>query len=323
MRNIWQHQRHTIRELSKDTFHRDLVAAVPTFEASNTHQKVKITPAIDKMPPRPDESLARMDRVESSPNLTGLKSMKRTVSFHKIEIREYERTLGDNPSVSAGPPVTLDWKYNPDHQILHVDDYEKNKTSRDDFRLCENSRKSILRDGGVPRAHIIEVEKEVDITKRNRKESSLISDSQEKREAALESASRKFKRALNFSKKKEEQKLWKNASLSSARHVHSMNDLYTAGLNTSESIAFERPKTFNSPKKELRNRSSSTELPVVPEQAPASMVDSPKKELRKGSSPTELPVVREQAPASSSESVPADNDDDSWGFGYDEDEFQA
>ena len=217
MRNIWQHQRFTIRELSKD-MHRDNIAAVPTLQASNSHQEVKITPAIYKM----QVVEPRMDRVVSSPNLTGLTSRKRTVSFHKIEIREYERTLGDNPSVSSGPPVTLDWKYNPDHQIFHVDDYEKNKTSRDDFRLCENSRKSILRDGGVPRAYIIEVEKEVDITKRNRKESSLISDSQEKREAALESASRKFKRVLSFSKRKEEQKLWKNIRTSSARHVHSL-----------------------------------------------------------------------------------------------------
>jgi hypothetical protein len=30
---------------------------------------------------------------------------KKNVRFHEIQIRTYQRTVGDNPSVSAGPPV--------------------------------------------------------------------------------------------------------------------------------------------------------------------------------------------------------------------------
>ena len=81
--------------------------------------------AIDKMQvvesPRLADSLTRMDHVVSSPNLTNLTSMKRTVSFHKIEIQEYGHTLGDNLSVSSGLPVTLNWKYMlDDSKIVEV-----------------------------------------------------------------------------------------------------------------------------------------------------------------------------------------------------------
>jgi hypothetical protein len=32
--------------------------------------------------------------------------LKRSVSFSEIQIREYNRTLGDNPSCSSGPPIS-------------------------------------------------------------------------------------------------------------------------------------------------------------------------------------------------------------------------
>jgi hypothetical protein len=33
------------------------------------------------------------------------------VRFHVIQVRAYEQTIGDNPSVSYGPPISLDWEY--------------------------------------------------------------------------------------------------------------------------------------------------------------------------------------------------------------------
>jgi hypothetical protein len=46
------------------------------------------------------------------------------VSFGRIEIREYPYDLGDNPSVSAGVPVTLGWDYTDEYDF-EVENYER------------------------------------------------------------------------------------------------------------------------------------------------------------------------------------------------------
>ena len=54
----------------------------------------------------------------------------RSVVFGNLEIREYARTIGCNPSVSGGPPVGLDWSYDPDHLTLDLEEYESNRGPR-------------------------------------------------------------------------------------------------------------------------------------------------------------------------------------------------
>ena len=45
---------------------------------------------------------------------------KRNVSFSHQSVREYEVTLGDNPSVSSGFPVSLGWRYDPHETIFSL-----------------------------------------------------------------------------------------------------------------------------------------------------------------------------------------------------------
>jgi hypothetical protein len=52
--------------------------------------------------------------------------MKRNVSFSHLQVREYEVTLGDNPSVSSGAPVSLGWRYNPNEMIAKFDNNDDN-----------------------------------------------------------------------------------------------------------------------------------------------------------------------------------------------------
>lgn len=70
-----------------------------------------------------------------------------SVVFDKIEIREYERVVGDNPSCSRGPPISIGWAYMVAIQY-HFDDYEKRirrpKRSKKEFHLGADKRTHLL-----------------------------------------------------------------------------------------------------------------------------------------------------------------------------------
>jgi len=46
----------------------------------------------------------------------------RNVSFSILQVREYEVTLGDNPSVSSGAPLSLGWRYDPQEKVSSLTD---------------------------------------------------------------------------------------------------------------------------------------------------------------------------------------------------------
>ena len=48
------------------------------------------------------------------------------VKFNSIQVRYYDITLGDNPSCTYGPPVTLDWNYD-EMESIPIDSYEEGK----------------------------------------------------------------------------------------------------------------------------------------------------------------------------------------------------
>ena len=49
---------------------------------------------------------------------------KHNVRFDQVEFREYQVVLGDNPSVSAGPPISLGWTYDADTLVSDINLYE-------------------------------------------------------------------------------------------------------------------------------------------------------------------------------------------------------
>jgi hypothetical protein len=70
-----------------------------------------------------------------------------SVAFDSIIIREYERTVGDNPSCSRGPPISIGWSYVIAHEYP-IDDYEllikAPKRSKKEFHLSADVRTHLL-----------------------------------------------------------------------------------------------------------------------------------------------------------------------------------
>lgn len=49
---------------------------------------------------------------------------RKSITFSSVEVRTYNRILGDNPACSGGPPTQLDWEYEVSTNIS-LDEYEK------------------------------------------------------------------------------------------------------------------------------------------------------------------------------------------------------
>jgi hypothetical protein len=109
--------------------------------------------------PAPDLKYVYMKRVESmnsffhrdslddsSSSQRSLKKVNSKVNFELVTVREYQQTIGDNPSVSYGTPISLDWEYE-EKEPLDVDLYEAGRGGRRTIRqlfLNHYQRKNTL-----------------------------------------------------------------------------------------------------------------------------------------------------------------------------------
>ena len=64
-------------------------------------------------------------RCDLTPNgefsVAAVHAIRPNVSFSRIYVREYEVTLGDNPSASSGPPLSLGWRYDPRESVISLE----------------------------------------------------------------------------------------------------------------------------------------------------------------------------------------------------------
>ena len=76
-----------------------------------------------------------------------------SVAFSKVEFREYPIILVENPCTSSGPPIGIDWTYDPeDTKESDIDSYESfvidNRRSKSDLRIPADVRVEILTNAG-------------------------------------------------------------------------------------------------------------------------------------------------------------------------------
>jgi hypothetical protein len=105
--------------------------------------------------------------------LVGLRATKKkAVTFHMIEIIELAYAIGDNPSVSDGVPLTLEWIAQK-RIVMTVDFFETYRPmrcpTRRQLRLGESSRMNILLDSGYAQLDIDVATNEARMTRRLRR----------------------------------------------------------------------------------------------------------------------------------------------------------
>jgi hypothetical protein len=101
-------------------------------------------------------------------------SLNHRVQFSTVEIREYARTASDNPAVSCGIPVGLDWVVVAYHKGVPVDDYEtiregRSQRSASELRMTSMEREGVLRvHCGYSRAELKDLAYRVNIARKQR-----------------------------------------------------------------------------------------------------------------------------------------------------------
>lgn len=129
----------------------------------------------------------------------GSSSSKKSVGFDSVKIRSYSQTMGDNPAVSYGPPISLDWEYEQEDDI-DIEEFESQRVfSRRAMRQLVISyyrRKAMLsRDYGFTEEELVKAKKEADKTKFKRAITNTLLPVMHV-EAVIESAGRKAKRII-------------------------------------------------------------------------------------------------------------------------------
>ncbi len=148
------------------------------------------------------------------------------VSFSTLEIREYGIIPGDNPAVTGGCPLSIDWVYDSVF-TCSVENYEevRPKTrSMTELRIPSREREETLRRVGFSRRDIQEGTKNANITRHQRRrteETMKLAPVQE----FLERAKRKTLHLVGAGMKRKERELMRNFTAGSASEKSPANDM--------------------------------------------------------------------------------------------------
>lgn len=119
------------------------------LKPSNEEIPISLNGKAFKQLPPPD-----MDKIKRSFSVSTATASKdrprlsrhNNVGFSSVVIREYNQTIGDNPSVSYGPPISLDWEYTQ-LETVSLEHYEAHRQPRRTLRqMCMNyyTRRNVL-----------------------------------------------------------------------------------------------------------------------------------------------------------------------------------
>ena len=140
-----------------------------------------------------DTIAATIEEGISPPTKPTHRKHRSSVSFGSVEIREFNRIVGDHPDCKLGPPLGIDWQYIQRQQVP-VDDFEQSPR-HGLYPLDTHLRKEILQFGfGVPEEEIIQAEKEVEKAARLREKTRQQLKISKRTQALIKAATRIFQR---------------------------------------------------------------------------------------------------------------------------------
>jgi hypothetical protein len=225
----------------------DLVESDKSMDSSSRHEvspqkpifdRIKSTPALTEAPklplPRIKSTPARMQSqlrscLKDSRSCTTNNSTRSvnsndfSVHFGTITIREYERALADNPSVTDGPPIGLGWEYDPKEIFLSVDAYEEHKPTpriKQEFLIPARVREEmLLHEWGHTLRDVRRATQESKEIRKRRERAQRTSKASERVCEFLEVSKRKWRRLkTRSSKQMEEEELWEQCTATSNDH---------------------------------------------------------------------------------------------------------
>lgn len=123
--------------------------------ARSSTTTINIGIAIDEsdiLPSLDDDSCSAFDPDPSSMSFDSSQVDRKSVRFRDVQLREYELCLGDNPSVSRGAPLSLDWDIKTDLKYS-LDSFEKSEHCAANLHLMEN--RSPLKRSSLERLHVL------------------------------------------------------------------------------------------------------------------------------------------------------------------------
>lgn len=141
-----------------------------------------------------------------NPGIVKIKNLAvaKGVTFDTLEVREFPIILGDNPSCEGGPPLTIDWGFDPDtHFAIDIEQFELMRGVRrtsDKLKLDRPTRERVLVTTGTTQKEIASCIRKLRKDQHQRMVSRNQDDSMHEK---VENASRRFKKLVTRKSKYE------------------------------------------------------------------------------------------------------------------------
>jgi len=246
------------------------------------------------------------------------KKMTKQVSFHNLQIREYNIELGDNPSCRFGPPVTIGWDYSEANEILLDDMMSDGNEEKKERKLLDvHTRYDILRDAGFSDKDIMKTVKDVSIIRKQRYKS-VSNEKYDKINERIENISRKFKK-LGIGKLKGDDGKANNApKMSRSLSLNSLS-LKLPRKNSMQNL--QLPSTSHDPlaithrnKEEYKKITTLMNVETDSKSAPISTMDDPVEESQSAKENVDETVSTNSMPFLNIVDETQDGNGDDWGF---------